>query len=120
MLSVSMTKDEFGGLVCALADGKTEGTARASDPEQAVADLLGAVDTVDVGGTGECFWLRESGAYRWLIRRRDESAQLVVLWSAGTLTGWENVFWTNCEWGALASALRAAMGPGGIGGPAAA
>jgi hypothetical protein len=105
-----MAKDEFGGLVCTLTDGQAEGTVRASNPEQAAADLLGAVDNVNAGATGECFWLRESGAYRWLIRREQDTAQVVVLWSAGTLTGWENVFWTRCEWQPLASALRTTIG----------
>mgnify|MGYP000846272121 CR=1 FL=1 len=107
MVSVSIAPDEFGGIVCTLSDGKSEGVARASNPEEAAADLLGALDNVAAGKTGECFWLRESGDYRWLIRRTDDSVRLVVLWSTGAMTGWENVFWADTDWSALERTLRA-------------
>lgn len=115
MLSVTMEKDDFGGLACTLVDGETRGIARASNIEQAAAGLLNALDDVEADGTGECFWPRESGVYRWLIRRQQEGVQLVVLWSAGTLTGWENVFWTTCEWAPAASAIRSEVMRAGYG-----
>jgi hypothetical protein len=107
MVRISVATDEFGGVVCTLADEKHSGTARASNAKEAMADLLGAVDNASNKGSGECFWLRESGQYRWLIRRHDQhTARMVVLWSAGTMTGWENVFWADCEWQPLEKALR--------------
>lgn len=100
-----MEHEDGAGLVCVLSDQANTGTARASDGAEAAADLLGAIQNVRDGGTGECFWLRESGAYRWLIKRTGDSARLVVLWSAGTLTGWENVFWADCDWPAFDRAV---------------
>jgi hypothetical protein len=109
MVTVSITPDEFGGLVCSLRDESNEGVVRATNPQEAAADLTGALDNVAQGLTGECFWLRESGDYRWLIKRTGDKVRLVVLWCTGAMTGWENVFWADTEWPALESALRAQL-----------
>lgn len=110
MVDIAMALDEFGGLVCTLTDGKVSGSARASNANDAAEDLLAALDEVSAIGVGECFWPRESGMYRWLIRREGSEARLVVLWSSGTMTGWENVLWTDCEWPLLEAALRDQIG----------
>ncbi len=105
-----MASDGLGGLVCTLSDDHQTGAARASDPDEALADLLGALDNAAIKGSGECFWLREAGQYRWVIRRHDKTtARFVVLWSSGTMTGWENVFWRDGEWAPLDEALRTAI-----------
>ena len=68
-----MASDGLGGLVCTLSDDHQTGAARASDPDEALADLLGALDNAAIKGSGECFWLREAGQYRWVIRRHDKT-----------------------------------------------
>ena len=110
MVSVSFTPDDFGGLVCNLADESNTGVVRATNAQEAIDDLTGALDNVAAGRTGECFWLRESGDYRWLIKRTGENVRLVVLWCTGAMTGWENVFWADTEWAALEPAMRAELG----------
>ena len=106
-VEIGIEPDGFGGLVCTLAAGDTRGVARASNSDEAASDLLNMLDSTATSGTGECFWLRESGAYRWLIRRSNDNARVVVLWSAGTLTGWENVFWSDCDWAEFERSARA-------------
>ena len=106
MIDFSLATDEFGLLRCTLSNGPEKATATASNVPDALADLLGALDNASANGVGECFWPRESGAFRWLLRREQEQARLVVLWSIGTMTGWENVFWAECDWKPLESAIR--------------
>ena len=60
-----MASDGLGGLVCTLSDDHQTGAARASDPDEALADLLGALDNAAIKGSGECFWLREAGQWGW-------------------------------------------------------
>lgn len=106
MLDLDIRTDDFGRLMCTLSDGNVTATATASNIPDAAADLLSALDQAALNGIGECFWLRASGVFRWLLRREQGSARLVVLWSAGTLTGWEHVFAAECDWAALERMIR--------------
>lgn len=107
MVTFSLSTDEFGQLHCALTKGEVSASATASNAADAVADLEGALDNADSKGVGECFWPRESGAYRWLVRKEPGGhGRLVVLWSIGTMTGWENVFWAESEWAPMSQAIR--------------
>ena len=105
MIQFSLATDEFGQLQCTLSNGRVTAHATASKVEDALADLAGALENAGGKGVGECFWPRESGAYRWLIRKEGERGRLVVLWSIGTMTGWENVFWAEDEWAPLEQAI---------------
>ena len=111
MVDLSFGIDEFGMLKCTLSDGAVTATLSASSTRDAAADLLAAVDRATAEGVAECFWPRASGMYRWLLRREQDHARVVVLWSAGTLTGWESLFWAACEWAPLESAIRAQVSP---------
>ncbi len=106
MVDLDIRTDDFGRLMCTLSDGNVTATATASNIPDAAADLLSAVDQAALNGIGECFWLRTSGVFRWLLRREQDSARLVVLWSAGTVTGWEHVFGAECDWHSLQRMIR--------------
>jgi hypothetical protein len=106
MFQVSFEPDAFGELVCTFADSSTHAVITASNEGDPMADLLAAVDSAAANGIGECFWPRESGIYRFLLRRDHDRVTIVVLWSAGTMTGWENVFWSECDWTAMEQAIR--------------
>jgi hypothetical protein len=41
-----------------------------------------------------------------MFRRAGEKVRIAVLWSAGTLTGWEHVFWPECDFEAFAGQVR--------------
>jgi hypothetical protein len=69
----------------------------ASDRPQAIAGLSAAIDTLERNGIAECYWHEGGGEYRWVFRRDLSRVRVAVLWSAGTLTGWEHVFWSECD-----------------------
>jgi len=108
-MRLSFALDEFGRLTCELSDGAVLGTASASNTPVAASELLRAVEDAEKTGAGECWWLESAGEYRWVIRREGERATLVVLWSAGTLTGWEHVFWAQDSLDVVASAIRTGL-----------
>ncbi len=58
--------------------------------------LRAALEAVRAGGLGECLWLEPAGDYRWMFRRDDETLTVAVMWSAGTITGWQHVFRSEC------------------------
>jgi hypothetical protein len=95
-MKISLATGEFGRLTCAISDEAAAATATASNMPVAAADLLNAVENAREKGFGECFWLEASGDYRWVFRRVGANVRIALLWSTGTLTGWEHVFWTEC------------------------
>lgn len=78
-------------LVCTLQADDREVVVTASDAPSAGANVLAALDDVRATGYGECFWPEVAGDYRWMFRRTGEPLTVVVLWSSGTLTGWQHV-----------------------------
>jgi hypothetical protein len=108
-MRLTFALDEFGRVTCELSDGPVLGTASASNTAVAASELLRAVEDAEKTGTGECWWLESAGEYRWVIRREGERATLVVLWSGGTLTGWEHVFWEQDTLDKIASAIRSGL-----------
>jgi hypothetical protein len=106
-VQVDLCTDEFGRLTCALADEQTAAVVTASDPVEARTGLLAALDKVRESGMAECFWHESMGEYRWVFRRDGDRLRVAVLWSAGTVTGWEHVFWTECDPQAFDGAMRA-------------
>ena len=94
-MQISLGADQLGRLVCAIAEGSEGATVTASDLPEAAAGLLAAIETVKTSGMSECYWHEGGGEYRWVFRRMDDDVRIAVLWSAGTLTGWEHVFWAE-------------------------
>jgi hypothetical protein len=92
----SLQQERSGHLVCSLADDAQEATVTASNVPDAPLQLIAALDAARDNGYGECLWLEGAGEYRWMLRRERERLTLVVLWSSGTLTGWQHVFRTEC------------------------
>jgi hypothetical protein len=106
MVNASFGADEFGMLRCTLTDGKLIATIAAVNSQDAAADLLTALDRATAEGVAECFWPRAAGMYRWLLRRNQDRARVDVLWTAGTLTGWESLFWAECDWPSFEEQIR--------------
>jgi len=94
-MKISLRVDEFERLICAVEDGAAPVMVTASDPD-AAAHLVAAIEEAAGDGVGECFWEEGGGEYRWLLRRQGEKLRLVVLWSSGTLTGWDTILWREC------------------------
>jgi hypothetical protein len=89
--------DRFGRLISVLRDENGSATISASDPAEAIASLAGALREASLTGTAECRWKEHDGEYRWMFRAHGGRMRIVVLWSSGTLTGWEHVLWSECR-----------------------
>ena len=59
-------------------------------------DLRGAVEKLTHAEQSEVWWQETAGEYRWVFRRIDNAVRVAVMWSVGTVTGWEHVFWVEC------------------------
>jgi hypothetical protein len=88
----SLEQERSRHLVCTIADNDQEATVTASNVPEAPEQLVAALEQARDSGYGECLWLESGGEYRWMLRRSDAGVTVVVLWSSGTLTGWQHVF----------------------------
>lgn len=105
---------EAGHLVCNLVSGNERATATASNSQEAIAGLLAALDDLQREGCGECYWREACGDYLWLFRRVDSDVRLVLLWGAGTLTGWEHKFYAQCPLAGFDLMVRAEIARHGV------
>ena len=106
MVQLSMSSDEFGRLICSIGDGKSNAVVTAADLEEAASGLSAGLAALEDGGAGECRWPEGVGEYRWVFRRVDDQVRLAVLWSTGTMTGWEHVFWGETAYPDFLTAMR--------------
>jgi hypothetical protein len=113
-MDVRIETDARGRFICTLTDGETETVVTTSDAPSAGRALLDAIASVADAGVGECTWAEPGGEYRWLFKREADQLAVVVLWSSGTLTGWQHVFRTEAEAGPLLARLRAELAIHGI------
>ena len=88
--------DEFGRLVCELSHAGSVAIATAREGKQAMFELRRAVESLTHAEQSEVWWSESAGEYRWVFRRVDNTVRVAVMWSAGTVTGWEHVFWGEC------------------------
>jgi len=108
-MQLDFALDDFGRLICNLSDGDARATVTASNMPAAASEMLRGLREAAENGRGECWWLEGTGEYRWVIRREGDRATLVVLWSGGTLTGWEHVFWGEEAFDVLAGFIRTGL-----------
>jgi hypothetical protein len=108
-VDVVFQTDQFGRVTCNLADAETNAVVTASDRPQALAGLASALDALLANGIGECFWHEAAGEYRWVFRRTGEKVRVAVMWSTGTVSGWEHVFWSECDLTAFARSVRVGL-----------
>jgi hypothetical protein len=107
---LSITTDEAGRYLCDLADVRDHATVTASNVPEAGADLLAALEDARDSGLGESLWAEQGGDYRWMFRRVGDQLTVVVLWSSGTITGWQHVFRGECGFDAFVTQAREAVG----------
>ena len=93
-------------LIATLRDGQQEAVVTASYGLAAGGDLLSALEQARDGDYGECFWHEQAGQYWWLFRREDQAVEVAVLWSSGTVTGWQHVFRASDELTYVADRVR--------------
>jgi hypothetical protein len=105
-MEFTLATDVLGRLSCAMSDGQTAATVSASNRRAASSDLMEAIEGAASTGYGECYWQQAEGEYRWMFRREGARVRVAVLWSTGTLTGWEHVFWSECDFEPFARHVR--------------
>lgn len=105
-MDAAFETDPFGRLICTLTHGETHATVTSSDKGAAAGSLLQAIEDLLATGAGECFWQEAGGDYRWMLKRDGDTVNMVVLWSTGTLTGWEHLFWGQGQAETFASDFR--------------
>ncbi len=96
-MRLTLAMDEFGRMVCTADHDGSEAVITAADAGRAASALSKSVETLAQSGIAECYWPAETGDYRWVFRRTGEHVRIAILWSTGTLTGWEHVFWAECD-----------------------
>jgi hypothetical protein len=108
-VQVTLNCDLSGRVVGAIAHNGAQAAVTSSDSGSAIEELQQAVESAVTHGHGECFWHEAVGDYRWLFRREGNTMRVVILWSSGTLTGWEHRFWAECDAQDFHGAMRAAI-----------
>lgn len=108
-MDFTLETEANGRLVCTLTEADMQGTATASNVPQAGDDLLAAIEDARTTGYGECLWEEAGGQYRWMLRAEGSRLTVVVLWSIGTVTGWQHVFRTECDAGWFQNTARASL-----------
>ena len=91
-MDLRLETDDRGRLTATLSDEGVTTSVTAAEGRAAGEALLGAIDRAATDGYGECFWAEPTGVYWWMLRRLAMRLELVVLWSSGTVTGWQHVF----------------------------
>ena len=114
-MDLSLDIDDAGRFVATLTDEAVVARVRAANVN-AADDLLAAIEDARDTGLGECFWEEQAGEYRWMLRTKQDEVTLVVLWSAGVVTGWEHVFRGVCALDWLAGRIRASLAEHGLSG----
>ena len=108
-MQVTLQGDSFGRVVGTIEHNGAQATVTGLNAGSAIADLRLAVESAATGDCGECFWYETTGEYRWLFRREGGTMRIAILWSMGTLTGWEHRFWAECDAEDFRDTLRAAL-----------
>ena len=96
-VQATLRSDTVGRVVATIAHNGAQATVTASGHEAALRDLEEAVQSAFTHGQGECFWNEAMVVYRWLFRREGNVMRVVIIQSAGTLTGWEHCLWVECD-----------------------
>jgi hypothetical protein len=105
-MPLAIETDDFGRMICSLIEGPKTALVTAAAFAKASSDLWDALDQVEPRGLGECYWAENTGEYRCVFRRTGENIRVAVMWSIGTMTGWEHVFWAECEAGGFLAQAR--------------
>jgi hypothetical protein len=108
-MQLTLTLDESGRYVCELAHEDQHTTVTASNVPEAGADLLAGLEDARETGLGESLWVEPGGEYRWMFRRVDDRVTVAVMWSSGTITGWQHVFRADGRFEDFVRMARAAV-----------
>jgi hypothetical protein len=108
-MDLTLDIDDLGRLVSTLADARGAAMIAASDVLAAADDFEQAFERVRIEGRAECIWRVPAGDYRWIFRRVDDRLIVVLMWSAGTVTGWQVLFRAECGLEEFAGQVRSEL-----------
>jgi hypothetical protein len=91
-MRIVLERPDARRLVAHLREGEKTVEVTGWQPEQASAGLLAALEAARRDGFGECQWLEPTGQYWWMLKREHERLEVVVMYSAGVVPGWQHVF----------------------------
>ena len=95
-MDLGLTIEPYDMLVVSLRDGADETTVSVHPSQAGVQSLVRALDAAIAEGYGECFWPgAPGGQYWWIFQRRDETLEVIVMWTRGGAALWEHVFRTT-------------------------
>jgi hypothetical protein len=97
-----------------LRDGQVETTVSGWQPRVAATDLLSALDGAARDGYADCYWAEPTGQYWWMLKRDDRRLDVIVMWSAGAVPGWQHVFRAEDEVGYLRDLVSDAFRSAGL------
>lgn len=109
-MELTLDIDDFGRLVSTLSGEGAASMVTASNVPAALEDLKQALEDAASSGYGECIWQEANGDYRWILRRDADRMTVAIMWSRGTVTGWEHVFRAEDEFEPLAGRMRDEFG----------
>jgi hypothetical protein len=92
VVDIRIDIDGPGRITGHLREGAVETTVTSANSSAAAAALVSALDQAKTEGDSQCFWHEPTGQYWWMFRREGALLEVVVLWSSGTVTGWQHVF----------------------------
>lgn len=105
-MDVSFATDTFGRVVCDIAADGEHAIVTSSDGAPAAQVLLNALEAARDDGYGECVWHEGNGEYWWILRRDGVDLTVVLLWSRGTLTGWQHLLRSTVPFEEFAAAIQ--------------
>lgn len=108
-MQVTLQSDSLGRVVGTIEHNGAQATVTGWDAGAAITEFQLAVESAVTNHHGECFWQEATGVYRWLFRREGGKMRVVILWSMGTLTGWEHRFWAECDMEEFREAMDSAI-----------
>lgn len=108
-MHLSMTRDSFGRIVCTIRDAGNEAVVTAADAVNASLELLAAIQDAAESDYGDCLWQEATGEYKWMLRRHDGTLTVAIMWSSGTLTGWQHVLRGDTDFSSFADQVRTGL-----------
>ena len=92
-MDFALSLDPDQTLVVHLQEGVERTTVSVRPAVAGATSLLRAVDQAVTDGYGECFWPGASGGqYWWILKRIDNSMEMMAMWTRGGASLWEHVF----------------------------
>jgi hypothetical protein len=104
-----MTRDDSGRVICTVRDAGNEATVTAADAVNASLELLAAIQDAEESEYGDCLWQEATGEYKWMLRRHEQTVTVAIMWSSGTLTGWQHVIRGDTNFKDFAEQVRTAL-----------